>query len=236
MSNTTSKLGDLFIDATREVVEKSRIKAQMNRLERIMESDRARLKTVYAEIGRLYMDGSIAKNKGKIEYAAKEIKHLKLRLERAEERYEQLQEAHSVDECKEAFRTELTATIKKAQDNTVIAAYKVKKKAQEVVKGKSAQPTVTVKGKSAISPDAIAKRTSETTAKKAAKVQPVTKDAETSISDLLAELDATEINISENNNIETIIAEVEEETAEAAVSADIIETQADDESAVSFDF
>ena len=116
--STTSKLGELFIDATREVVEKGRIKSQMNRLERIMEADRDRLKTVYAEIGRLYLEGSVAKNKGKIEYAAKEVRHLKLRLDRAEERLEMLKEAHSVDECKEAFRAELSSAIKKASSSS----------------------------------------------------------------------------------------------------------------------
>lgn len=230
MSNSTPKLSELFMDATREVIEKGRIKAQMNRLERIMENDRIRLTAVYAEIGKLYVEGTLAKNKGKLEYANKEIKHLKLRLERAEARYEMLEEAHSVDECKEAFRAELTAKIKKAQDSTVIAAYKVKKKAQDVVKG------------AATTADAITKRTSPIKIKKSkpAETQDIT------FADLLEELGIEDTDIDTNSEIilsadesAEISAILENLDAElSSLDTEIIEeeTAEDGESAESFDF
>lgn len=246
MSSTTAKLGDLFIDATKEIIEKGRIKAQMNRLERIMETDRARLQTVYAQVGKLYMDGALAKNKGKLEYAIKEIKHLKLRLERAEERYEQLQEAHSVDECTEAFRTELSAKIKKAQDNTVIAAYKVKKKAQDVVKGKTSQPTVRIKSSALTSTDAIANRTAAIKSKKDAKdisFSELLEDLGIEDTDIdnLSEIELTPAECAEISAIlENLDAELAEETAEenieATAEAETTEEPTDGESAESFDF
>lgn len=245
MGNTTAKLGDLFIDATREVIEKGRIKSQMNRLERIMDADRARLKTVYAEIGRLYMEGSLAKNKGKVEYASKEIKHLKLRLERAEARYEQLQEAQSVDECTEAFRAELSSKIKKAQDSTVIAAYKLKKKAQDVVKGKAPQAAAQIKNGALTTADAIAKRTAAVKRKKPA--QPA---EDISFTDLLAELGIEDTDIDATDDIvltpdecaeitailENLDTELEALDADAVAEDNDKEVVADGESAENFDF
>lgn len=244
MSNTTAKLGDLFLDATKEVIEKNRIRSQMNRLERIMDTDRIRLKNVYAEIGKLYMEGTLAKNKGKLEYAKKEIKHLNLRLERAEARYEQLQEAHSVDECKEAFRAELSAKIKQAQDNTVIAAYNLKKKAKNIVNGSSAQTVVRIKDKAVATAEAVTQRTN--TAKKTKKAD---NSDDINFADLLAELEIEDTDIDSINltsdenaevnaildNLDSILTEVEEDTAESAVEAESA-TPADGESAVSFDF
>ena len=242
MSNSTPKLSDLFIDATKEVIEKGRIKSQMNRLERIMENDRIRLRSVYADIGKMYVEGTLAKNKGKLEYAYKEIKHLQLRLERAEARYEMLEEARSVDECKEAFRTELSTKIKQAQDNTVIAAYNLKKKAQTLVSGTPSQAVVRIKDKAVSTADAIAQ--------KAAKSRKNTKKSdvkeEVNFTDLLAELgvddmdtdDAPLLTSEESaevtailDNLDAILTEVEEDTAESALSA-----ETDGETAESFDF
>lgn len=134
MSNNTNTgaLGELFVDATREVIEKGRIKAQMARLDRVMTADKLQLRKIYAEIGKMYVENTLKKNSAKLEYLYKAIDHLKLRLERAQARMDMLKEAHSVDECTEAFRAELSAKIKKAQDSAALAAYNVKKKAQDV--------------------------------------------------------------------------------------------------------
>ncbi|MBR3971907.1 MAG: hypothetical protein IKJ83_03355 [Ruminococcus sp.] len=243
MGNTTAKLSDLFIDATREVIEKGRIKSQINRLERIMDTDRARLRSVYADIGKMYIEGTLSKNKGKLEYACKEIKHLNLRLERAEARYEQLQEAHSVDECKEAFRAELSAKIKEAQDNTAIAAYNLKKKAKNIVSGNASQAVVRIKDKAVSTADAIAQRTTKKS-KKAAE-----ENEELSFTDLLAELDIEDTDIDDIDltsdesaevtaildNLDAILTEVEEEATESAIATES-DTTPDGESAESFDF
>lgn len=231
--STKSTLGDLFLDATREVIEKSRIKAQMLRLERIMETDKSRLTAVYAEIGKLYIDGTLDKNKSKVKYAMKEIQHLKLRLERAEERYEQLKEAHSVDECKEAFRAELSAKLKQAQDSTAITAYKAKKKAQDVFSGKTSINTANIKDK-AVSVAGSFKFSKTVPAKKTTKTEYKEDSEEFSYLDLLAELEEEDIT---TENVEsTVFAEVEEEIAESAVEAMTDDFSDDTESPDSFDF
>lgn len=255
MGSKSTGLGELFLDATREVIEKSRIKAQMLRLERIMETDRNRLTAVYAEIGKLYIEGTLAKNKSKANFATKEIKHLKLRLERAEERYEQLKEAHSVDECKEAFRAELSAKIKQAQDNTAITAYKAKKKAQDVLSGKAPQVAERIKGKAVTVAGSLKSKTAPSV-KKAKKDSAFDESEDLSYLELLAELEdddantAEEINLTPDtevkailDNLDSILAEVEEELAETAIEDDIIpaitdstDTASDGESAGSFDF
>ncbi|MBE6737310.1 MAG: hypothetical protein E7566_01460 [Ruminococcaceae bacterium] len=255
MGSKTSTLGELFLDATREVIEKSRIKAQMLRLERIMETDRSRLTAVYAQIGKLYIEGTLLKNKSKANFAMKEIKHLKLRLERAEERYEQLKEAHSVDECKEAFRSELSAKIKQAQDNTAITAYKAKKKAQDVISGKAPQVATRIKGKAVSVAGSIKSKTSAPV-KKSKKNSYLEENEDLSYLELLAELDEEGTTIAEDidltpdaevkeilDNLDALIAEVEETLAETPIddevipaAADITDEASDDESAESFDF
>lgn len=236
MGSKSSKLGELFLDATREVIEKSRIKAQMLRLERIMETDRNRLTAVYAEIGKLYMEGTLAKNKSKANFAVKEIKHLKLRLERAEERYEQLKEAHSVDECKEAFRTELSAKIKQAQDNTAITAYKAKKKAQDVLSGKAPQVAERIKGKAVTVAGSLKSKTSAPVKVKKDSVFDETDNL--SYLELLAELEdddtiiADETALTPDTESDPITAEVEGNSDTSGESED----SDDSESAVSFDF
>ncbi len=251
----TPRLSDLFLDATREVIEKSRIKAQMMRLERIMETDRSRLIAVYAEIGKLYIEGTLAKNKSKANFAVKEINHLKLRLERAEERYEQLKEAHSVDECKEAFRAELSAKIKQAQDNTAIKAYKAKKKAQVILGTKAPEVAQRIKGK-AVSVAGTLKSKSSAPAKKTKEYPYSDESADLSYLDLLADLndEDTSIDFEEDiiltpdtevkailDNLDSILADVEEELAETTIEDDIIpadisSTDSDNESAETFDF
>ncbi len=120
--NPTRVMGELFVDATKEIVERTRIKAQMTRLAEIMEADAKRLRNAYAEIGRMYCEGTLDKNKAKTEMLYDTIEHLKQREERAKARYEQLKEAHSVDECTTAFKTELENRVADAKAKTAEAA------------------------------------------------------------------------------------------------------------------
>lgn len=239
-TNAAAPLGELFVDATREVLEKGRIKAQMIKLERIMEADKARKKNIYAEIGKMYVDGTIAKNKGKLAYALKAIKHIDLRLERAEARYEMLKEAHSLDECSEAFRAELTKKINKAKDSVAITAYGVKKKAQTVTAGIGEKSSDALEG---------IKSTAKNINLQKKKAKPVNTEEDTDTKDfqaLLAELEIAEdaTALEENaelnavlENIDAILREVEEETTEeTAEESATPETAQDGESAESFDF
>ena len=244
MSNTNSKLSELFMDATKEVVEKGRIKAQMNRLEKIMRNDLARLKDVYAGIGKLYLSGAIARNKGKVMYATKEAEHLKARLERAAERYKMLEEAHSVDDCTSALKTELTAKLKNAKDSTVAAAKKATQRAQDAVSSKSSKPTVRVKSGSFTSADAIARRSA---AVAAAKKQ---KNSTANFLSLLEDLGIKDTDIDATNKIEltpaecaeisaildSLDAELAEEKADAVVTVETPEETSDGETAENFDF
>ncbi len=234
--NPASPLGELFVDATREVLEKGRIKAQMVRLERVMEADKARKKGIYAEIGKMYVEGTIAKNKARLSYALKAIKHIDLRLERAEARYEMLKEAHSLDECTEVFRTELSKKISKAKDSVAITAYGVKKKAQAVTAGIGEKSSDAIEGiKSAAKNISLPKKKS----KPADNAEDTdTKDFATLLSELEIAEDETEIeeNAELNavlENIDAILREVEEEAEEEASST---ESAQDGESAESFDF
>ena len=241
MSKNTSNsapLGELFVDATKEVIEKGRIKAQMMRLNRIMEADRERKKGIYAEIGKMYVDGTITTNKGKLSYALKALKHLDLRLERAEARYDMLREAQSLDECTEAFRQELSKKITKAKDSAAIAAYGVKKKAKKIVSGigeKSSDVAYDIK--TAANNINIGKKK----AKQIPEETEETKDFQT----LLAELEIanTEEEIEENaelnavlSNIDAILREVEEEAEQETAQEEICAPAQDGESAESFDF
>lgn len=251
-TSVSAPLGELFVDATREVLEKGRIKAQMIKLQRIMEADRVRKKSIYAEIGRMYVEGSITKNKARLSYALKAIKHIDLRLERAQARYDMLEDARSLDECTETFRTELAKKISNAKDSVAITAYGVKKKAQTVTSGisdKSSEAMGNIKS-AAKNIKPIGKKT------KLAEVadDPDAKDFKA----LLAELEiaddeeAFEENAELNavlDNIDAILREVEEESAEETAEntteeatqtpeKDSKETKEtpDGESAESFDF
>ena len=244
MSNTNSKLSELFMDATKEVVEKGRITAQMYRLKKIMRNDLARLKDVYAEIGKLYLSGSIAKNKGKVMYATKEAEHLKKRLERAAERYKMLEEAHSVDDCTSALKTEISEKLKSAKNSTVAAAKKATQRAQDAVKGKASKPTVRVKNGTYTSADAIAKRSA---AVAAAKKQKIASTA--TFLTLLEDLGIEDTDIDATNDIaltpdecaeisailDSLDAELAEEKAETVAEDTTVETT-DGETAENFDF
>lgn len=240
-TNPASPLGELFIDATREVLEKGRIKAQMVRLERIMEADRTRKNCIYAEIGRMYVDGSIAKNKGRLSYALKAIKHIDLRLERAEARYNMLKEAHSLDECTDAFRTGLSKKINQAKDSVAITAYGVKKKAKKVTSGIGEKASDSFDGiKSAAG--TVIKGVSKTK-KKSTKATNFAEDDKTkNFTALLEELEIaeTETEVEENtelnavlDNIDAILREVEEEVAEESLESPAAQ---DGETAETFDF
>ncbi len=151
MSNNnipSAALGDLFVDAAREVIERGRIKAQMEKLLRIIEADKSRLHNAYAEIGKMHCEGTLGKNKAKTEMVYNTIAHLKSRLEKAKIRMDQLQQAHSVDECTVAFRDELNSKVQQAKEASVAAAKDFGAKARiaaedfpdtfEQIKGKAA--------------------------------------------------------------------------------------------------
>lgn len=159
MSNdyTPSKvMGELFVDATKEIVERTRIKGQMSRLQEIMAADQKRLRNAYAEIGRMYCEGTLEKNKARVEMLYDTIDHLKLREERAKIRYQQLQEAHSVDECTVAFREELGSKVQQAKDKTAEVARDLGAKAKVAVDNlpdKTQEAISTIKQKAAVAAD-----------------------------------------------------------------------------------
>lgn len=229
----TTALGELFVDATREVLEKGRIKAQIVRLEKVMNADRIRLKNVYAEIGRMYVENTLKKNNAKLEYLYKSIDHLNLRLERARDRLDMLNEAHSVDECTQAFRTELSSKIKQAQDSTAVAAYSVKKKAQDAA-ASLGDTAINVKRKATEAVQSLSKRTPDKA------TDNYREDDGKDFSDLLAELDLDVTEPDEEtqeintilNNLDSILKEVDETTADTQEAP----AEEDGESAESFDF
>ncbi len=223
----TAALGELFVDATREVIEKGRIKAQMARLERVMTADKQQLRKIYAEIGKMYVDNTLKKNSTRLEYLYKAIDHLKLRLERAQARMEMLKEAHSVDECTDAFRAELSAKIRQAQDAATTAAYNVKKKAQDVASsiGETAENLKVKVTKSQAEEDFS--------------------EEETDFKELLADLefeDDTHIEKEDAQissiltNLDAMLKEVEEETAEENAADTPAQDSESAESAENFDF
>lgn len=135
MSNNntpTGALGELFVDAAREIIERSRIKAQIEKIHRVIEADKSRLRNAYAEIGKMHCEGTLGENKAKAESLRKTIAHLQERLAKAKIRLEQLQQAHSVDECTVAFRQELNSKISRAKDVSVAAAKDLGAKARSV--------------------------------------------------------------------------------------------------------
>lgn len=237
-TNPTAALGELFVDATREVLEKGRIKAQIVRLEKVMNADRIRLKNVYAEIGRMYVENTLKKNSAKLEYLYKSIDHLNLRLERAQARLDMLNEAHSVDECTQAFRAELSSKIKQAQDSAAIAALNVKKKAQDAASSLG-DAAGSVKKKAAETVQNISQRAA-TVVKADKKSDDFFEDEDKDFSALLAELDADETEADEEaqeinsilSNLDSMLKEVEESTPETEADT----PHEDGESAESFDF
>ncbi|MBQ7999887.1 MAG: hypothetical protein IJ298_01555 [Ruminococcus sp.] len=159
MSNdyTPSKvMGELFVDATKEIVERTRIKGQIARLQEIMAADKKRLRNAYAEIGRMYCEGTLEKNKARVEMLYDTIDHLKLREERAKIRLEQLRKAHSVDECTVAFREELESKVQQAKDKTAEVARDLSTKAKAAVDNlpdKAQETITTIKQKASVAAD-----------------------------------------------------------------------------------
>ncbi len=144
MSNNVNDLkviGNLFSDASKELVEKSRIKTQMRKLRTIMDSDKRRLQLAYAELGKIYYDEAEKKSAARVEILKKLISHLKERIAKAELRLSQLEVAHSVDDCAQALKKELAAKLMDAKENTAEIAKdlqeKAKKKADELKKNAS---------------------------------------------------------------------------------------------------
>ncbi len=149
-------MGELFVDATKEIVERTRIKGQMARLQEIMAADQKRLRNAYAEIGRMYCEGTLEKNKARVEMLYDTIDHLKLREERAKIRYAQLKEAHSVDECTVAFKEELESRVQQAKEKTVEAARDLGAKARTAADNlpdKAQETLSTIKQKASVAAD-----------------------------------------------------------------------------------
>ncbi len=216
-TNTTAALGELFIDASREILEKGRIKAQISKLERIMNADKARLRNVYAEIGKMYVNNTLKKNSARLDYLYKAIAHLNTRLERAMARMAMLKEAHSVDECTEAFRAELSAKIKQAQDSAVTTAYNVKKKAQDAAATLGDKAEIAKqKAKEAI--------LNITTKKEDAATDLYSEDNDKDFAELLLDLELEDdVDIKENpeikdilNSLDDMLRQVEEDTTDSA--------------------
>ncbi len=149
-------MSELFVDATKEIVERTRIKGQMARLQEIMTADKKRLRNVYAEIGKMYCEGTLEKNKARVEMLYDTIDHLKLREERAKIRYAQLKEAHSVDECTVAFREELENKVQQAKEKTTEVARDLSAKAKTAVDNlpdKAQETLTTIKQKASVAAD-----------------------------------------------------------------------------------
>lgn len=137
MSNNYSgnpAFGELFLDAAREAIDRSRIKAQMNRIQRIIKVDKGRIRNLYAEIGVMYCEGDLSEENAKYKALRANIEKLEQRVARAKNRYEMLKAAHSVDECTEAFKSELQQKVKSAQTATAEKAREVAGKAKVVAK------------------------------------------------------------------------------------------------------
>lgn len=127
---------DLFTDAAKEVIEKGRIKAQMNKILKIVEVDKRRLQKAYAEIGQMYVDGTIEENESRVQMLKGFIDHINDRIRRAKIRYAELEKVHSVDDCTEALKDELMVQLKNAKETTTDMARdlggKAKIKAQDL--------------------------------------------------------------------------------------------------------
>lgn len=184
--NPQKVMSELFVDATKEIVERTRIKAQMTRLAEIMEADAKRLRNAYAEIGRMYCEGSLDKNKAKVEMLYDTIEHLKQREERAKARYDQLKEAHSVDECTTAFKEEIENRVAQAKAKTTEAARDFGEKAKAATENfpdKAQDKISAIKKKAAVAADKAKAAVDEVAAKASAAVSRIGKDAETETED-----------------------------------------------------
>lgn len=230
MSNTNSlnlTMSELFGDAAREIIERNRIKSQMNRILRIVKADTARLNNAYAEIGKMYLDGTLDEDSVRIGVLLKNIEHLKQRIERANIRFEQLKEAHSVDECTQVFKAEVTAKIKKAQEVSTEFARDLSEKA------KTAAGDLSDRAKARANGTVVkAKDVADELAKKAQEIKDklAKKQADADIIDTAEVTDETEAEVSSildsiADTLQSIDEPIEDETPDT-----------DGESAESFTF
>lgn len=244
MSNTNSlnpTMSELFSDAAREIIERNRIKSQMNRILRIVKADTLRLNNAYAEIGKMYLDGTLDENSARVGVLLKNIEHLKLRIERANIRFEQLREAHSVDECTQAFKAEVTAKVKKAQEISTEFAKDLGEKA------KTATDNLSVKAKSKANDTVVlAKNVADELAKKAQEIKEKTvkKPVDSDIADEAEVSDETEEKVDSIldsiadtlQSIDEPIEETEETESDDDTASDSAPEASDGESAESFTF
>ena len=134
MGNNTQEitnLSALFAEASKEIIERSRIKSQMRKLRTITESDKKRLQSAYAELGKICYEGSENKKAARVEVLKKLITHLKSRIEKAEVRLAQLEVAHSLDDCTQALKTELSSKLNTAKATTTGIAKDLQEKAKK---------------------------------------------------------------------------------------------------------
>lgn len=134
MVNNTQEINNLstlFAEASKEIIERSRIKSQMRKLRTIMESDKKRLQAAYAELGKIFYEGTEDKNVARVEVLKKLIKHLKSRIEKAEIRLAQLEVARSLDDCTQALKTELSSKLNTAKAATAGIAKDLQEKAKK---------------------------------------------------------------------------------------------------------
>lgn len=134
MGNNTQEINNLstlFAEASKEIIERSRIKSQMRKLRTIMESDKKRLQAAYAELGKIFYEGTENKNAARVEVLKKLIKHLKSRIEKAEIRLVQLEVARSLDDCTQALKTELSSKLNTAKAATTGIAKDLQEKAKK---------------------------------------------------------------------------------------------------------
>lgn len=134
MGNNTQEINNLstlFAEASKEIIERSRIKSQMRKLRTIMESDKKRLQAAYAELGKIFYEGTEDKNVARVEVLKKLIKHLKSRIEKAEIRLAQLEVARSLDDCTQALKTELSSKLNTAKAATAGIAKDLQEKAKK---------------------------------------------------------------------------------------------------------
>lgn len=134
MGNNTQEitnLSALFAEASKEIIERSRIKSQMRKLRTIMESDKKRLQAAYAELGKIYYEGSENKKAARVEVLKKLITHLNSRIEKAEIRLARLEVARSLDDCTQALKTELSSKLNTAKAATAGIAKDLQEKAKK---------------------------------------------------------------------------------------------------------
>lgn len=227
--SSSKVMSELFADATKEIIERTRIKAQMTRLAEIMEADAKRLRNAYAEIGRMYCEGSLEKNKAKVEMLYDTIEHLNQREERAKARYEQLKAAHSVDECTTAFKEELEARIEQAKTKTADTARDLGARAKVAAENfpDKAQDTISnIKKKAAVAADKAKAAVDEVAAKASAAVSRIGNDAEANAEDEYSQednfrdmLDELEYSYDDEDEDDNYIEEYSEE--DQAAAADI---------------